>query len=376
VEAEVAKLVQAETETTENGVLSTNVLNIGAAFYKLAALRHATSQRLLSKLNVVEALADRADGAGDTDLTDVAYTRMLDIYRGYPFPVGSLTRPLLKKMAMFYWRTDQPLRAEKCWAGIFDVGDFPAQAQSIDRDAWQRLTGSLSKTSEIISETIQSRDLERFPPLNIETPFPLLHRIIKSECTSSSSCDLPRLDFLSDVISIHCSPTNGEESLWEIMQGIPDTDLATRDLLLRSPLWLAAFLKREGLGHALLNRIAGSPQAQQCQYMNARDVSGQTVLGIAILSDCSLKFVKALIDRGAEIDPDTLLKEPLTPLQAACMTGSLEIVDLLLERGADINRVFPGNPTPAQLAQVVGHDRIAQIIDEKCQSSLLLCLPK
>lgn len=325
-------------------------------------MRHATAQRLLSKLNVVEALADRADAAGDTDLTDIAYTRILDIYRGYPFPVGSLTRPLLKKMAMFYLRTDQPLRAEKCWASIFEIRDFPGQAPSTEREVWQRLSESLSKTSEIISDVIQSRYAEPSSSLNIETPFPPLHRII----------NLLRPGFLANIINIHCSVTDGEGSLGEIIQGIPDKDIATRDLLLRSPLWLAAFLKQEDLGYVLLKRIAGSSPAQQHQHMNARDVSGQTVLGIAILSDCSLKFVEALIDHGAEIDPDSLLKEPLTPLQAACMTGSQEIVDLLLERGANINRVFLNNPTPAELARVVGHDRIAQAIDQKSQSSFPL----
>jgi ankyrin repeat protein len=53
-----------------------------------------------------------------------------------------------------------------------------------------------------------------------------------------------------------------------------------------------------------------------------------------------MEFVKALIEGGAEIDPDTLLKDPLTPLQAACITGNLEIVDPFLKRGADINRVY------------------------------------
>jgi ankyrin repeat protein len=105
--------------------------------------------------------------------------------------------------------------------------------------------------------------------------------------------------------------------------------------------------------------------------MNARDVSGQTVLGIAILAHCSLKLIKALIDHGAKIDPDILNKDPLTPLQAACVTGSSEVTRLLLGRGADVNRVFPGNQTPAELAQEFGNAEILQLIDEKSQSMFL-----
>jgi ankyrin repeat protein len=348
-----------------------DVLNRGPEFYKLAELRHATVQNLLSMLNEVEALGDRADATGETDLAEIAYTRVLEIHNGQPSPVASFVRPLLMKMASFYWKTDQPHRAEKCWWEIFKLRDPKCKAHSIEKEVWQRLAMSLSQTSRTISKTLQSRYSDVFPPLNLETPFPPIHTIIKSEYASNALHESAHGDSFIDASSppnIHRAITAGAGNVTEIINGASDIELATRDILSRSLLYLAAFHKQEHAGHALMARIATLSQMVQHQHMNARDLSGQTILGIAILSGCSVEFIKALIEHGSEIDPDNLLEDPLTPLQAACMTGNPEIVDIFLRHGADINRVYPGNPLPAQLAQIVGNDRIIKLIAEKTQS--------
>jgi hypothetical protein len=364
-----AELVKQVEETIE--ALEKHVMNHGPDCYKLAELQHATSQNLLKRLSVVEALADRVDTAGETDLAEITYIRVLSIYRGQPLPVRSFICPLLMKMASFYWRTDQPLRAEKCWWDIFELRDPPGQAQSIENEVWQSLGVSLAQTSGIIRDALRLRYPDLFPTLNLETPFPPIHRMIRSEYTSAAPHGLYRRDFPSNNAvssSSHATPTSDEGYILEIIQQIPDIDLATRDVLSRTPLFLAALLKQEDAGHALMMLIAALPSGLQHQHMNARDLSGQTILGIAILSSCSRDFIKTLIDNGADIEPDTLMKEPLTPLQAACMTGNLDIVALLLDYGADVNRVYPGHATPTQLSQVVGNDKIMQLINEKTQS--------
>jgi len=63
-----------------------------------------------------------------------------------------------------------------------------------------------------------------------------------------------------------------------------------------------------------------------------------------------------LIDNGANIDAEGINK--ITPLQFAATDGNLDIVKLLVEAGADINRKNPHyNETAIELASVEGHRR-------------------
>ena len=355
----------------ENRVLGYNMPNYCPEFFKLVELRHATSQNLLSRLSVVEALGDRARNAGEMELAEIAYTRVLDIYRRQPSPVASFIRPLLMKMASFYWNTDQPLRAEKCWWDIFKLRDSNGKTHYIEKEVWQELAKSLSQTSGIITQAFRSCHPDLFSALDLKTPFTPVHAMIKSEYASDTSYTKFGTESSSDISvspSIHTAISGDVGNLSEIIRKVPETDLAARDILHREPLFLAAFLKQEAAGHDLLLRISRLPPVIQSQRLNSRDVSGQTILGVATLSGCSKKFIKALIEHGAAIDPVELLKYPLTPLQAACMIGRLEIVELFLGHDAAIDRVFEGNPTPAELAQTFEHDEIVQLIAKKTQS--------
>jgi len=354
--------------------LQNNIPNTGSDAHARdrTAAQSAISQDLLSKLNVVEILGDRADAAGEKDLAELAYTRLLDIYRRHPYPVGSLIRSLLIKMAVFYWESDQPLRAEMCWWDVFDLRDPPDQAHGIEREVWESLAKSLSETSGVICEVLRAKLTGFFPSLNLETPFPPVHRMVRGNHGLSTTDSLFRINPSSNITSssntLNASPGN-VGNIEKTIQELPDMALDTRDIFFRTPLFLAAFLKHEVAGHALVKRIATCSSKPPHIHINARDFSGQTVLGIAILSRCSFKFVKALIDNGAEVNPG-LTEGPYTPLQAACITGDLEITNILLDSGADINHVYEDNPTPAALAQDYGHFNILQLIAEKTQSSL------
>jgi hypothetical protein len=371
--SELVKQVQITCESIQTRIPVNNILDRGPELDRLAELQHATSQSLLSLLNVIEVLGDRAAASGETHLAEIAYMRVLDVYRGHPSPVSSFVRRLLMKMASFYRNTDQPHRAENCWWEIFKWRDPACQAQGIEKEVWQKLAKSLSQTSRIISETIRSEYPDLFPPLNLETPFPPIHTLIKRENASIKLHKPHRSDSTSQNMplsrDIHEAMARGPGNVIEIIKEAPDLELATRDILSRSLLYLAAFLKREDAGYALMARMEALSPAIRNQRMNARDLSGQTILGIATISGCSPEFIKALIDNGAKIDPDDLLKDPLTPLQAACMSDSPEIVDILLRHGADVNRVYPGNLTPVQLAQIFGNDKIIHLVTVKASSS-------
>lgn len=78
----------------------------------------------------------------------------------------------------------------------------------------------------------------------------------------------------------------------------------------------------------------------------------------------SLAVVKTLLDHGADIEqrgyPD------FTALHRACLSGSLDIVLLLLSRGADVNARSEdrgdGGRRPLDIAQMHGRESIAQCL--------------
>ncbi len=59
-----------------------------------------------------------------------------------------------------------------------------------------------------------------------------------------------------------------------------------------------------------------------------------------LISACgngSTEVVQLLLEKGADVN--RVYKDRYTPLSAACSAGSIEIVQLLLENGADVNKV-------------------------------------
>jgi ankyrin repeat protein len=81
-------------------------------------------------------------------------------------------------------------------------------------------------------------------------------------------------------------------------------------------------------------------------------------MGDHVTEEEAVPFADALLDAGAKIDArDDLLKS--TPLGWACRWGRLEVVKLLLERGADpVEADAEPWATPHAWAQKMGHDLI------------------
>lgn len=68
--------------------------------------------------------------------------------------------------------------------------------------------------------------------------------------------------------------------------------------------------------------------------------------------------VRLLLDNGAEVNRVTSLN---TPLNAAASYGHLEVIQVLLERGADVCIGFPGGAA-GDIAQSNGHMEIAKLL--------------
>ena len=330
-------------------------------YAQLLELKYANTREILLLMAPAESLADRVVEAGDTEAGEIAYTRLLNAYRVLETKQLHEVRGLLLKMARFFWNIGEPLRAEQfCWEAL-ELREFPLRAQECDVEVLKCLARSLRQTSKDLCNVFQSSVIEPVPAC-FSSPLPPLQRMMESEYASTVEGNVFQTGvFLDDsCISPARSPIlGGMDAILQVLQEFSLSDLEMRDLHFRSPLYLAAALQKEALGHALMTRaseIGGMTE----RLTNTRDISGQTVLGISIVNGCSLSFIEALIDNGAEVDPDALSPAPLTPLQAAALLGRTDVVDLLLERGAGADRVYPGNPIPEKLARVGGHDKIAE----------------
>ncbi len=74
--------------------------------------------------------------------------------------------------------------------------------------------------------------------------------------------------------------------------------------------------------------------------VNAKAKSGFTALHVAATHRGSARVVRALLDAGAEVEPDRSVMFNASPLALAAYVGDRESVALLLEAGADIERTF------------------------------------
>lgn len=73
------------------------------------------------------------------------------------------------------------------------------------------------------------------------------------------------------------------------------------------------------------------------------------------------EVIQFLLENSSQIDLDVRAESGNTALHAAVTTGDVEIVEMLVEAGADITAVNPeaGDATPLHMAIVHEHDDIA-----------------
>ena len=91
--------------------------------------------------------------------------------------------------------------------------------------------------------------------------------------------------------------------------------------------------------------------------VNATNANNETPLMIAIYTEQN-DLARRLINRGAETD-----RYGWTPLHYAATKSNLDMVKLLLGRGADINADSPNNSTPLMMAAWMGNtDTIRYLI--------------
>lgn len=120
-------------------------------------------------------------------------------------------------------------------------------------------------------------------------------------------------------------------------------------------LGLAAYFKHPAAVRLLLDRGADPNFA-------AANAAAVTALHAAVSSN-QIQIVAWLLDAGADVDARQQMD--YTPLMGAAANARVEILELLLARGADHLRVTTDGKTAADLAREHGHHDVAAQLDAR-----------
>jgi ankyrin repeat protein len=96
--------------------------------------------------------------------------------------------------------------------------------------------------------------------------------------------------------------------------------------------------------------------------LHVMEESGCSPLHLAVIFH-NLEVVRVLLDKGADISTP-YFKGRFTPLHLAATYGDMPMVKLLLSKGADPTAKNAYGRTPSQVAKSQGHPDVAQLIDE------------
>ena len=119
----------------------------------------------------------------------------------------------------------------------------------------------------------------------------------------------------------------------------------------QTPLHRASWQRKVKAGQCLLDHGAD---------INARNNSGLTPLGSAAYQD--LEFTRMLVERGARIDDSD--SDGWTSLHWAIQSGNVQIVQLLLENGADVNVRDKSGKSPSQFGSARRIPEIAELLSK------------
>jgi hypothetical protein len=251
----------------------------------VAYQNYIVPEELRRALEDIEKLADLARASNDISIAEVACTRLIDWYSDLGPEFKQPRQKLLMRVGGIYETTGWNDQAEHCYSKIFD------DILMADSD--------------------------------INTPF---HHAIRNFNTKGQF---------------------SQDALMRIIRCCPLCRFKLRNGEGQTPLYLAVSTAEEPVVVAILRRLRDPrrrPPIDSC-HLDAKDCRGLTILTTAVLARCSLPLIDALIKGGSNVNPQTWLGGPCTPLQAASIPGSerIDIAWLLIRHQANRDHVCPNS---------------------------------
>lgn len=119
---------------------------------------------------------------------------------------------------------------------------------------------------------------------------------------------------------------------------------------------------------AFLSRVKKLPLFEEVDFSdpNATNMEGENALHVAVRWG-DLDAAQQLLEAGVRINQHGDLGH--IPLHEACSSGSLEMVKLLVQAGADLFALTEGHP-PFTSARFAGHDHICDYLGLEMKKAL------
>lgn len=157
----------------------------------------------------------------------------------------------------------------------------------------------------------------------------------------------------------------------DIMRAIFKGDIEKFDTLLEQGIDASVVTENEhwNLLHRSLVSVSLTPKPEIISKLinsgvdvNTRDCYGNTPLHYAARLK-NLELMEILLNAGAEIDP--VNKDGLTPLRLMLLTkpANLKAIELLLSRGANMDQSVEGGITVREYAKIISHGDNRGIIE-------------
>jgi hypothetical protein len=298
--------------------------------------------------------AETASARGDNILADRIFQRLFDgLKQSLDLSIKHRCSTL-SKMVLFYQKTEDEPQLQRVLRILspLSMSNFVDPAINPNK----MLAHSLLATSSSMSKAIA-----KVAPRRVGVPLPVhspaLHQSIR--------CENPEvfkfvLESITNTMNSAAEPVPAVgpfEGSFLTTSLDPNTNLDGRDAHGRTPLFLACSLGDEVKCEALIQAGAG---------LNAVDHDGHSILEVAAGKGL-LKTVRLLTQsqEKASVNPE-ISRITSTPLMQAAANGHLEVVKLLLDKGANtrVKRYFD-KKTAAQLAQENGHHVIVEELMER-----------
>jgi hypothetical protein len=273
-------------------------------------------------------LADTATRDGHSIQADRILTSTLDALQQCPEVGEGIQTTVLCKAVFCYRKMGSEPRMQKA---LRQLSALDAKTSlDLEFDPSALLARSLLKTSPVVASSFASQGTSA---IGTRVRCPALHESLR--------CENPQV--IHEVLRIVLTEKQKD----------PDEGLDSRDTLGRTPLFLAAALRNEELCDSLIR--AGA-------HVDAADYDGHTVLGVAARNGL-LRTVSTLLDLGANVN-QPIIRDGMTPLQAAAALGHAKVVDCLLRHGTKEETINVSvEKTATQLALENGHYNIAKAIE-------------
>jgi hypothetical protein len=340
--------------TEQLEALTRQNLDLSHPYLDLEREKDKTQSRMEESFKQMFEIGFLADVSNNFSRAGETYQRMidaLDILENYRD-----RWKVLLTIAKFYRRCRDEPEAWRILEKI--IHQAPPSADFGGEDPWAMLSSSIEMTTGPESRIVLPEHRDSFSPFHRASQYndPRLSNHFRP----SDAAVVPPHDLLGRR-ALHVAAENANlDLLRDLLSLKPPLDLDLRDKFERTPIFLAALCGHDVAFQMLIDAGANS---------EVRNIHSHTVMQVAAQGG-HIGIVYRLITLGHGVNEQTMPSHgACPPLHAAAEHGRFEVVQLLVQNGADVSQTDRFFKTSEELARDHGHDKIADFLTKQVRDT-------